>query len=67
MNKEEFISFCIKNDLPFAIEFKKPWYSKPIEITSKYINDTRQLVESFKQSILDDLIYGCSIFHITNN
>ena len=67
MNKEEFLGFCIKNNLPFAVEFKKPWYPKPIEITPKYINDTRRLVESFKQSILDDLIYGCSIFHTTND
>lgn len=57
--------FCIKNNIPFTVEFNKPWYPKPIEITPKYINDTKQLVELFKQSIIDDLIYGCSIFYIT--
>lgn len=39
MNKEEFINFCIKNGLPFEIEFKEPWYPKSIEVSKEDIND----------------------------
>ena len=42
MNKEEFINFCIKNDLPFAIEFKKPWYSNLIEEYDKETSAAEQ-------------------------
>ena len=25
--------FCIKNNIPFTVEFKEPWYPKPIEVS----------------------------------
>lgn len=50
MNEEELRNFCIEHNLPFAIEFKEPWYPKPIEIPQSVINDTKKLIEIFKTS-----------------
>ena len=43
MNEEEFLNFCIKNGLPFEIEFKEPWYPKPIEVSKEDLNNTKRL------------------------
>lgn len=67
MNKEEFLGFCVKNNLPLEIEFEKPWYPKPIEVSKEDLNNTKRLIEILNQAIFDDIVYGCSIFHITND
>lgn len=36
---ENLIQFCIKNGLPFAITFDKPWHT-PLEEYEEYITDT---------------------------
>lgn len=64
MNKEEFLDFCIKNNLPFEIEFEKPWYPKPIEVSKEDLNNTKRLVEILNQAIFDDIIYGKYIIQI---
>ena len=51
MNEEELRNFCIEHNLPFAIEFKEPWYPKPIEIPQRVINDTKKLIEIFNKAI----------------
>lgn len=33
--------FCIKNNIPFTVEFKKPWYPKPIEVSKEDLNNTK--------------------------
>ena len=58
MNKKEFLDFCIKNDLPFAVEFKKPWYPKPIEMPKENLNNIKRLVEILNQAVFDDIVYG---------
>lgn len=56
--------FCIKNNLPFTVEFKEPWYPKPIEIPQSVINDTKKLIEIFNKAIFDSIVYGNVTFHI---
>lgn len=67
MNKEEFLGFCIKNDLPFAIEFEKPWYPKPIEVSKEDLNNTKQLIEILNQAIFDYILYGEYKIQIQND
>lgn len=67
MNKEELRDFCIEHNLPFTVEFKEPWYPKPIEISPSVVGDTKKLIEILNKAIFNDLIYGTSIFHILND
>lgn len=67
MNKEEFLDFCIKNDLPFKIEFNKPWYPKPIEMSKEDLNNTKRLIEILNQAIVDNIIYGEYKIQIQND
>lgn len=60
MNKIEFRDWCIKHDLPFAIEFKKPWYPKFIEIPLEAIIDVERSKEILKQILTDVLIVHIS-------
>ena len=59
MNEEELRNFCIEHNLPFAIEFKEPWYPKPIEIPQSVINDNK--------AIFDSIVYGNVTFHIIDD
>lgn len=67
MNKKEFLDFCIKNDLPFAVEFKKPWYPKPIEMPKENLNNIKRLVEILNQAVFDDIVYGEYKIQIQND
>lgn len=67
MNEEEFIDFCIKNNLPFAIKFKKPWYPKPIEVSKEDLNNTKRLREILNQAISDYIVYGQYKIQIQND
>lgn len=67
MNEEELRNFCIEHNLPFAIEFKEPWYPKPIEIPQGVINDTKKLIEIFNKAIFDSIVYGNVTFHIIDD
>lgn len=67
MNKEEFLDFCIKNDLSFEIEFKKPWYPKLIEVSKEDLNNTKRLIEILNQAIFDDIVYGEYKIQIQND
>ena len=67
MDKEEFLGFCIKNDLPFEIEFNKPWYPKPIEVPKEDLNNTKRLVEILNQAIFDNIVYGEYKIQIQND
>ena len=62
MDKEEFLDFCIKNNLPFEIEFEKPWYPKPIEIPASI--SVKELITKLEQALLDSVVYGSCIFLI---
>ena len=55
MNKKEFLDFCIKNDLPFTVEFKEPWYPKPIKIPPEDTNNTRRMIEILKQVLINNI------------
>jgi hypothetical protein len=59
--------FCIKNNIPFTVEFKEPWYPKPIEIPQSVINDTKKLIEIFNKAIFDSIVYGNVTFHIIDD
>ena len=59
--------FCIKNNIPFTVEFKEPWYPKPIEIPQSVINDTKKLIEIFNKAIFDSIAYGNVTFHIIDD
>lgn len=63
--------FCIKNNIPFTVEFKKPWYPKPIEIPLKGCNsvdDIEQImIDISDQALLDSIIYGAVVFHISDD
>ena len=59
--------FCIKNNIPFTVEFKEPWYPKPIEIPQGVINDTKKLIEIFNKAIFDFIVYGNVTFHIIDD
>lgn len=62
--------FCIKNNLSFTVEFKKPWYPKSIEISLKgcdSADDIEQIIDVSDQDILDSIIFGTAVFHILNN
>lgn len=59
--------FCIKNNIPFTVEFKEPWYPKPIEILQSVINDTKKLIEIFNKAIFDSIVYGNITFHIIDD
>lgn len=50
-----------------AIEFKEPWYPKPIEIPQSVINDTKKLIEIFNKAIFDSIVYGNVTFHIIDD
>lgn len=67
MNEEELRNFCIEHNSPFAIEFKEPWYPKPIEIPQSVINDTKKLIEIFNKAIFDSIVYGNVTFHIIDD
>ena len=67
MNKEEFLDFCIKNGLPFEIEFKEPWYPKPIEVSKEDLNNTKRLIEILNRAIVDDIVYGEYKIQIQND
>lgn len=58
MNEEELRNFCIEHNLPFAIEFKKPWYPKPIEIPSSVVDNTKELIEILNKTLLSSIVYG---------
>lgn len=60
MDKIEFRDWCIKHNLPFAVEFKKPWYPKFIEIPLEAIIDAERSAEIYKQILTDVLVYGIS-------
>ena len=51
MNKKELQDFCTKHNFPFTVEFREPWYPKPIEIALKDINDTKLVSENFRQAV----------------
>lgn len=63
--------FCIKNNIPFTVEFKKPWYPKPIEISLKECNSVddieRIMIDVSDQALLDSIIYGTVVFHISDD
>lgn len=59
--------FCIKNNIPFTVEFNEPWYPKPIEIPQSVINDTKKLIEIFNKAIFDSIVYGNVTFHIIDD
>lgn len=59
--------FCIKNNIPFTVEFKEPWYPKPIEIPQSVINDTKKLIEIFNKAIFDSIVYENVTFHIIDD
>lgn len=63
--------FCIKNNIPFTVEFKKPWYPKPIEISLKGCNSVGDIELIMKdvsdQALLDSISYGAVIFHISDD
>lgn len=50
--------FCIKNNIPFTVEFKKPWYPEPIKVSKEDLNNTKRLVEILNQAIFDNILYG---------
>lgn len=45
MSKKELRDFCIKHNLPFTVEFKEPWYPKPIEIPLENANNLHSMME----------------------
>lgn len=63
--------FCIKNNIPFTVEFKKSWYPKPIEISLKGCNSVddieRIMIDVSDQALLDSIIYGTVVFHISDD
>ena len=67
MNKERLRNFCIKYNLPFTIEFNKPWYPKPIEVSKEDLNNTKRLIEILNQAIVDYIVYGEYKIQIQND
>lgn len=63
--------FCIKNNTPFTVEFKKPWYPKPIEVSLKGCNSVDDIELIMKdvsdQALLDSIVYGTVTFHISDD
>lgn len=61
--------FCIKNNIPFTVEFDKPWYPKPVEISfGKSKEDIILTVQkASEQALIDFLIYGTCRFLIVND
>lgn len=63
--------FCIKNNIPFTVEFKKPWYPKPIEVSLKRCNSVGDIELIMKdvsdQALLDSIVYGTVVFHISDD
>lgn len=55
MDEKDLQDFCIRHNFPFTVEFKEPWYPKPIEITLRELNDTKQLTEILRKVIINDL------------
>ena len=55
MSKKELRNFCIKHNLPFTVEFKEPWYPKPIEIPLEDTNNTRRMIEILKQVLINKI------------
>lgn len=69
MNNEELRNFCIEHNLPFTVEFDKPWYPKPIEVSLSKSKENIILTiqKGSEQAIIDSLIYGTCRFLIVNN
>lgn len=63
--------FCIKNNLPFTVEFDKPWYPKPIEVSLSKCKNEKDLFltmqKASEQAPIDSVIYGMCRFHIISN
>lgn len=50
--------FCIKNNIPFTVEFDESWYPKPIEIPSSVVDNTKELIEILNKTLLSSIVYG---------